>query len=99
MKIFTYSLAEVKMKVDNSVSIHTSAQTRILTKYSHVSTIVRLHHLNFSEKHRKNLNWNYLRTLLSVFKKSWKQHTEEEQFYGYLPPISLTIPAGHAGYC
>ena len=50
----------------------------------------------------KKLDGNYTRTLRAIWNKSWRQHPTRHQLYGYLPPITKTMPARrtrHAGHC
>ena len=50
----------------------------------------------------KKLDGNYIRMLLAILNKSWKQYPTKYQLYGHLPPITKTIQARrprHAGHC
>ena len=50
----------------------------------------------------KKLEGNYTRILEEILSKSWRQHTTNQQLYGYLPPITKTIKVRrtrHAGHC
>ena len=50
----------------------------------------------------KKLDGNYTRMLRAILNRSWQQHPTRRQLYGYLPPITKTIPARqtrHARHC
>ena len=47
----------------------------------------------------KKLDESYTKILCAVLNKSWNHHAIKQQLYSYLPPISQTIQARHAGCC
>ena len=76
-------------------------KTEIQPHYSHVNTIVWLHHLDSNKTIGEKLERNNTRMLCAVLNKFWKQHLTQQQQYNhfYFPtPILQIIQVRGARY-
>ena len=55
-----------------------------------------------TKRMERKLDGNCTRILQAIWNESWRQHPTNEQLYGHLPPISITIQirqARHVEHC